>query len=157
MAERVPGKRVSLIGLASLLAALSTGCGGDQTLTKEQYGSKLSAACEDFVAKEKRIGEPQSFDDLVEKGPRIVAAFDKTILKQARDLKAPDEIADQAHRMAQLAQQQHDVLSGLAEAAKAGDFARVTELASKNNEVNEKASSVARELGAKACAGDRSG
>jgi hypothetical protein len=154
MSELMLKKRVSLAGVLVLLALLSTACGGDRPLSKEQYVSKLDAACSDFAAREKKIGGQNSLDDLVQKGPRILEAFDQTILKRARDLNAPDEIADQADLMTKFAEQQHDVLRGLFDAAKANDFAKVTELASKNAAINKKASAVARDLGAKTCAGE---
>jgi hypothetical protein len=109
--------------------------------------------CEDFSEREQEIGEPQTLTDLVEKGPRILDAFDKAILDQIRGLKAPDEIADQADRLAELADQQHDVLGGLIDAAKEDDLARVRQLDAKNRALNTTASSIARELGANACAG----
>ena len=110
--------------------------------------------CADFGAKEKEIGEPQTLADLVEKGPRILAAFDKAIADKVRSLKAPDEIADQADRLVDLADQQRDVLDELIHAARDDDFARVRELVAKNEALNKEANSIARELGAEACAQD---
>jgi hypothetical protein len=137
-----------------LVVLLATGCGGGETLTKEQYVSKLNAMCEDFREREKKIGEPRTLADLVEKGPRVLDAFEKAIVDKVHRLKAPDEIADQADRLVDLADQQSAVLRELIEAAKDNDVAKVSALASKNEAVNQDANSVARRLGAEACAGE---
>lgn len=131
--------------LGVLVALLvPTACGGSGSLTKGQYVSRLNAMCRDFSDREKKIGEPQTIDDLVANGARVADAFEKTIADKVHGLKAPTEIADQANRMAGLADEQLQVLRGLAAAARRGDFEKVTELASKNTMLNMEASSIAR-------------
>jgi gas vesicle protein len=149
-------KKGVLLGgvLGFLVGVLAAGCAGGEALTKEQYVSKVNAMCEDFSEKEKEIGEPQTLADLVEKGPLILEEFEKAIVDKVRNLKAPDEIADQADRLVDLADQQRDVIAELIDAAKDSDFAKVRELVSKNEALNKEANSVARELGAEACAED---
>ena len=85
--------------LGILVAVLAAGCAGGEALSKEQYVSKLNAMCREFSAKEKEIGEPQTLADLVERGPRILDEFEKSIVDKVGTLKAPDEIADQADRL----------------------------------------------------------
>jgi hypothetical protein len=138
---------------AWLIGLVAAGCGGDETLTKPQYVSELSAMCEDFSAREKAIGEPTTMAGLVEDGPLVVDAFEQAILDRIRTMEAPDEIEDQADRLVELAEQQRDVLAALVEAAKGGDAARVQELVPRNAAVNKEAASIARELGAEGCTG----
>jgi hypothetical protein len=138
--------------LAVLVVGVSAGCAGDEALSRDEYVSRLNAMCLAFSEKEKEIGEPQSLPELVENGPRILDAFQETIVDQVRTLKAPSEIDDQADRLVDLAIRQHDVLAGLVDAAKAKDVARVVELTSRNEELNQKTRSITLELGAKACA-----
>jgi hypothetical protein len=139
--------------LGILVAALALGC-ADDVPSKEQYVSTLNAMCEDFSAREKEIGDPQTLTDLVEKGPRILDAFEEAIADKVHELKAPDEIADQAGRLVDIADEQRDVLASLVAAARDNDVARVRELASKNEALNREATSIARGLGAAACAGE---
>jgi hypothetical protein len=138
--------------LSILVATVIAGCAGRETLSKEQYVSKLDAMCEDFRQKERKIGDPQTLSDLVARGPRILEAFEKSIVDKVRNLKAPDEIADQANRLVDLADQQRDVIGGLIAAAKHNDLAKVRELDARNEALNKEAASISRELGAKACA-----
>jgi hypothetical protein len=139
--------------LGSLFAvSVPTACGGSEALSKRQYVSRLNAMCQDFSKREKAIGDPQTIEDLVEKGPRVLDAFEKAIVNKVHKLKAPDEIADQANRLAGLADEQRNVLRRLVDAAKRSDFAKVIELSSKNAMLNRESGSSASELGATACA-----
>ncbi len=139
--------RQALLGV--FVVVLTAGCGGSDTLTKKQYAAKLNAMCEDFSAREQKIGESQT---LGEKESRVLDAFEHAIVDKVGGLKPPEEIAGQAARLSELAHQQRDTLAGLAAAAKSNDFARVPVLASKNAALNREASSLARRLGANACA-----
>jgi hypothetical protein len=69
-------KRVLLVVMPSiLLAGIAAGCGcGARELSKGEYVSKLNAMCPDFGAREREIGEPQSYGDLVDKEPQILFA-----------------------------------------------------------------------------------
>jgi hypothetical protein len=138
--------------LGILVVILAAGCAGGEGLGKEQYVSKLNAMCEDFSEKEKEIGEPRTLADLVEKGPRILDAFETAIVDRVRALEAPGEIADQADRLVDLADQQREVIGELIAAATNNDLAKVRELDSTNQALNREASSIARDLGAEACA-----
>ena len=147
-------KRIVLATLAVPLVLLPLACSKDETLSKEEYASRLSAMCESFQAREQKIGEPQTLEDLVEKGPQVLDAFEETIVDKVHSLKAPAEIADQADRLVDLTDEQRGVLADLIEAAKKNDVAKVQELAAKNERVNEQTGSLARDLGAKSCVKD---
>lgn len=142
-----------MLGVARgmLVAGLAAGCGGAREPSKQEYVSKLNAMCADFSAREQKIGEPHTLADLVDKGPRILDAFEKAIADKVATLKAPDEIADQADRLVDLADQQRDVLGELVDAAKDSDLAKVRQLVPKNDALNKESNSIARELGADAC------
>jgi hypothetical protein len=139
-------------GRVILVAGLAAGCAGARELSKEEYVSKLNAMCKDFSAREQEIGEPRTLADLVDKGPRILDAFEEAIADKVGTLNAPDEIADQADRMVDIADEQRDVLDELVDAATDSDFAEVQRLVSKNDALNKESNSIARELGADACA-----
>jgi hypothetical protein len=121
------------------VALLTAGCAGGEELSKEQYVSRLNAMCEDFSEREKKIGEAKTFDDLVEEGPRILAAYEEAIVEEVHKLKAPGEIAEPADRVVDLADQQLNVLGALVDAAQDNDFAKVRELDSENKRVNQEA------------------
>jgi hypothetical protein len=146
-------KRPVLVGVALsvLSAGLAGGCASDEELSKEEYVSRLNAMCEDFSAREQEIGEPHTLADLVEKGPRILDAFEVTVMERAGALKAPDEIADQADRLVDVAEEQGDVLGELVAAARANNLAEVRSLAERNDALNNESNAIARELGADAC------
>lgn len=135
------------------IALVATACGGDETLSREEYAAKLDAACNEFAEREQRIGDPQTAADLVEDGPEVLQAFEETILEAADSAEAPDEIAGEAALLRRLAHDQRDVLAGLVDAARERDFPRLSRLAAQNRSLNQQASSTARRVGADACAG----
>jgi hypothetical protein len=114
--------RVWLSGVLAFLVPAMGGCGDGQGLSRDQYIAKLNAMCEDFSAREQEIGAPQSLSDLVEKGPRILEAFEDAILDEVDGLEAPDEIAAEANRLADLADEQRNVLGELVKAAGDSDL-----------------------------------
>jgi hypothetical protein len=147
-------KKQLLVGVAlSVLGAgLAGGCASDEELSKEEYVSRLNAMCEDFSAREQEIGEPHTLADLVVNGPRILDAFEVTIVEKVGALRASDEIAEQADRLVDIAEEQRDVLGELVSAARDNNFAEVLSLAERNDVLNNESKAIARELGADACA-----
>jgi hypothetical protein len=139
------------MALSVLTAGVAGGCASEEELSKQEYVSRLNAMCEDFRAREQEIGEPYTLADLVEKGPRILDAFETTIRDELDALKAPDEIADQADRLVDVAQEQGDVLRELVAAASDNNVAEVRSLAERNDALNNESTAIARELGADAC------
>jgi hypothetical protein len=135
------------------IALVATACGGDETLTSEEYAAKLDAACREFAEREQQIGDPQTAADLVEDGPAVLQAFEETILEAADSTEAPDEIAGEAARLRRLAHDQRDVLVGLVDAARERDVPRLSRLAAQNSSLNQQAGSIARRVGADDCAG----
>ena len=145
-------KKPLLVGVAlSVLAGLAGGCAGDKELSKDEYVSRLNAMCEDFSAREQEIGEPHTLADLVEKGPRILDAFDMAIMEKVGALEAPDEIAAQADRLVDVAEEQGAVLRELVAAARDNNVAEVQSLAERNDALNNESNAIARELGADVC------
>jgi hypothetical protein len=138
--------------LGILVPIMGGGCGDGERLSRDEYIARLNAMCEDFAAREQRIGEPQSLSDLVEKGPRILEAFEDAIADEVDGLEAPEEIAAEANRLADLADEQRVVLGELVEAARNDDLAAVRTLVSRNQALNDESNTIARELGAQSCA-----
>jgi hypothetical protein len=146
-------KKQLLVGVALsvLTAGLAGGCASDKALSKDEYVSRLNAMCEDFSAREQEIGEPHTLADLVEKGPRILDAFDMAIMEKVGALEAPDEIAAQADRLVDVAEEQGAVLRELVAAARDNNVAEVQSLAERNDALNNESNAIARELGADVC------
>jgi hypothetical protein len=138
---------VLLLAVAVLLA----GCGSKKT-AKDRYVASLNAMCANFAAREQKIGSPASQADVAARGDRIVIAFEETIMRPIQALPAPPELTLPAQRLRTLAVQQRDVLRELADAAKAGDVARLQLLAQRNRTLNAELGQVAGDLKARSCA-----
>lgn len=143
-----------MIRVTALLVTLGllAGCGGGES-ARQRYVAALDAMCADFLAREKRIGEPQSIPELAEKGRSIQAAFDFAIASKIEVLKAPAEIAADARRLVELAHEQSAGLAALARAAQQRDRRAVLQLSSRNGQLNAEAGAITRKLGAKHCSG----
>jgi outer membrane murein-binding lipoprotein Lpp len=139
-----------LVPILLLAVLVTAGCGSKSA--KDQFVSKLNGMCEDFAAREQQIGEPRTQEDLAARGDRIVTAFEQTILQPLQQVEAPPEVAPQAAQLRVLARQQRDVLSGLAEAGRAGDVNKVGQLAARNTTLNAQAGRIAHDLKAESCA-----
>ena len=137
--------------LVALVAATAAGCGGSKS-PREEYVAKLDGMCEDFADRAQEIGEPRSPEELRTRGPRLVAAFEETILDPIQSLEAPPEIAPQAAELRRLTRQQDEVLRGLAAAGKTGDLATLRRLAVRNAQLNAQAGQIAAGLKASSCA-----
>jgi hypothetical protein len=141
-------RRMLLVGLVGIaVTGSAAACGEDDTLSKAEYVSELST----MLRGEQAIGEPETIADLVKNGPRIVEAFEQAVAGKVGDLHAPPEIAAEADRLVEIANQQRDVLDELVEAAEKDDLADVQRLAGRNAALNAESSAIARHIGAKSC------
>jgi hypothetical protein len=139
------------LSLAAVLAVAVTGCGGSKS-PREQFVSKLNSMCEDFAAREKKIGEPNDPTQLAQRGDQIVTAYDEALVQPLHDLQAPSGIAAEAAQLRAITVKQREALRGLAAAGKAGDVAKVRRLAVVNAQLNAQAAQIALHLKADSCA-----
>jgi hypothetical protein len=137
------------------VVAIAAGCGGGGGgLGKEEYVSKLNAICADVTQKREEIGDLQGLADVVEKGPRLLDAFDMAI-DQVKNLgDPPGEIAGQVDRFIELSEERRDLIEQTIDAARDGDTAKISELSSKTDPLDSESDDIAKELGASDCAAD---
>ncbi|MEX2644981.1 MAG: hypothetical protein WD249_01840 [Gaiellaceae bacterium] len=143
--------RLALLGCVAFLAA---GCGGGEAggLTKEEFVAQLDQICADFNAKQEEIGDPESLEDIVEQGPRVQDEFEAAI-ERIRDLgDPPAEIAEDADRFLEIADESQRLIGELVEAAEDDDLQRAGEIAEEGDALNEESEEIATELGAENCA-----
>jgi hypothetical protein len=138
-----------MIAAAVLVLGACGGGGGDSL--RDRYISGLNALCDDFRAREGKIGEPKSIEELAEKGPRIARAFDEAIANKIGTLEAPPDLEADARRLAALSRKQSDALHRLVAAARKGRRAEVLRLSEVNGRVNAEAGVIGKRIGAKHC------
>ena len=77
-------RKLVMGAVVAALAIVAAGCGGGGgggggALSKEEYSSQLNKICTELNDKNKAIGDPQSIDEVVTKGPQLQDAFQSAI------------------------------------------------------------------------------
>jgi hypothetical protein len=135
--------------LATVLVLAAAGCRGDgDRLSREAYVAKLNAECADFAARERKIGEPSTLSDIAARGERIADAFDAAIRDPQQGLRPPSTLGQRAEQLRANANAMSRNLHALAAAARAGDGARVSALATENTALNARSNRLGAPLGA---------
>ena len=134
-----------------LIAAGCGGGGGGTSLSKEEYSSQLNTICTELNDKNKAIGDPQSIDEVVTKGPQLQDAFQSAI-DEVENLNPPDELKDAHERFVSLGRQIHSKIDDLIAAAKKKDLAKAQQIGATIDPLNTESNEIARtKLGAPAC------
>jgi len=140
--------------LVLALAVVAAGCGGGggSALSKDEYSARLNTICKELNAKNKEIGEPNSLDELVQKGPQLSDAFQNAI-DEVGDLKPPDELKTAHARFLSLGKQIHSKIDDLLDAAKKKDEAKLNAIGSTIDPLDRESNQIAKtQLNAPACA-----
>jgi predicted nucleic acid-binding Zn-ribbon protein len=142
---------------AFVLAIAASGCGGGGGgggLSQEEFVAELDQICADFNAKQDEIGEPETLEDVAEQGPQVQAEFEAAV-ERIRDLgDPPAEIAEDADRFREIAEDSQRLIGDLVDAAEANDLQRAEAIAEEGQALNDESEEIARELGAENCAED---
>jgi hypothetical protein len=142
--------------VVAALAIVAAGCGGGGgggggALSKEEYSSQLNKICTELNDKNKAIGDPQSIDEVVTKGPQLQDAFQSAI-DEVENLNPPDELKDAHERFVSLGRQIHSKIDDLIAAAKKKDLAKAQQIGATIDPLNTESNEIARtKLGAPAC------
>jgi hypothetical protein len=150
------GKRMlgrAAIAAVLLLALVAAGCGGggSKTLTREQFSRRLNSICADYVATVGRVGRPKSLAQLASRGPRLIAEFDKALVR-IQQLAPPADMKADADKLVAESKQLRDLVSQIVVAAKKKDAARIAQLGARAEVISKDSDALARKLGAPACA-----
>ena len=147
-------KKLVIGAVAAVLAIVAAGCGGGgggNSLSKEEYSSQLNKICTELNDKNNAIGDPQSIDEVVTKGPQLQDAFQSAI-DEVENLNPPDELKDAHERFLSLGKQIHSKIDDLIAAAKKKDLAKAQQIGATIDPLNTESNEIARtKLGAPAC------
>ena len=148
-------KKLVMCAAMTVLAVAAAGCGGGgggSALSKDEYSARLNHICQELNAKNKEIGEPNSVEDVVQKGPKLNDAFQGAI-DEVEDLKPPDELKDAHERFLTLGKQIHSKIDDLIDAAKKNDQAAAQQISNSLDRLDRESNEIAtNQLGAPACA-----
>jgi hypothetical protein len=148
-------KKLVMCAAVTVLAIAAAGCGGGgggSALSKDEYSARLNHICEELNSKNKEIGDPQSVEDVAQKGPKLNDAFQEAI-DEVEGLNPPDELKDAHERFLSLGKQIHSKIDDLIDAAKKNDQAKLQQIGSAIDPLDKESNQIAtNQLGAPACA-----
>lgn len=143
--------RLSLLSAVPVTAALllATGC-GDEALTRADYVKQADAICKDYKQRLGKIGNPKSIKDVGRLADETKPLVEEELVK-LRELKAPDEIADDAAAAYDAIDKQLPKIDELKAAAKANDVAKIQSIATSAAKLDQEKNAKAKAIGLKVC------
>jgi hypothetical protein len=127
-------------GIAVVLAAAMSGCGGDKDVTRADYIAQATKGCKEFNAKGKALSnrlqdlgnEAHSQDEFMAKAvPLLEEGLDdqRDQLAKLRKIEPPQADREQIDKMLAEAEKRNDELAEVVDAARARDAERFATLA----------------------------
>ncbi len=130
------------------------GC-GDKALTRAKYVNQADAICKDFTERQDKLGKPKTLNDIERLGDKTKSLAEKQLSK-LRDLKAPDDIADDAKAYGDLTEKQVASIDDLVGAAKAKDVKKIQSIVTSAAKTESQADAKAKAIGFKVCGKNKS-
>jgi hypothetical protein len=84
--------------LATVLVLLAVGCGGDDSLSREDWTAQANAICLETLQKVEALGRPATSDDYLRVTPDA-NRLGRDALEKLRDLEPPSEIEPDVREM----------------------------------------------------------
>jgi hypothetical protein len=145
--------------LATVLVLVAVGCGGDDSLSREEWVAQANEICLDTLKKVEALGRPATSDDYLRITPDA-NKLGRDALERLRDLKAPGEIEADTEEMIkgyeESIDQQERVYQGLKAQREGqdGPFADYGRAGRRAIEAGQEADAIAKRLRATDCARD---
>lgn len=131
------------------LAAGAVGC-GEKSLTRAEYVKRADAICKDFTERQAKLGRPKTLDEIERLGDKTKSLAEAQLSK-LRDLKAPDDIADDAKAYGDLTEKQVASIDDLVGAAKAKDVKKIQSIVTSSAKIESQSDAKAKAIGLKVC------
>jgi hypothetical protein len=145
--------------LATVLVLVAVGCGGDDSLSRQEWVERANTICLDTLKKVEALGRPATSDDYLRVTPEANELGREAIVR-LRGLKAPGEIERDAEEMIkgyeESIEQQERVYEGLKaqREGEGGPFADYGRAGRRAIEAGMEADAIANRLRATDCARD---
>jgi hypothetical protein len=145
--------------LATVLVLVLAGCGGDDTLSRDEWAARANAICLETLKQVEALGRPSTSDDYLRVTP-MANELGRAAIERLRELNAPGEIEADSNAMIDgyenVVKQQDIVYRGLraqrdGTKPPAGEYWRAGNRAI---EAGQAADAIAERLRAGACARD---
>jgi hypothetical protein len=142
--------------LALVLAALLSGCGGDEDgdrLSAEEFRTQANAICAEYNQTIADLGEPPSPEEIPGYVDRVIPVVEDG-LAELRALNPPAELEEDYNTMLDEVAKAIPAARALGEAAADQDVTALQEAIEEGQRADEAADQIARRLGLDRCAAD---
>jgi hypothetical protein len=137
-------------------AATATGCSvgggdGDDRLSREEYVSQADALCAEYDRRLNDLGRAENIEQLAENAERALPIAQEGVGK-LRELEPPENLERRVGEWLERNDRNVDLIQALRDAARAGEEARIQELAAEAADNEAAADRLARRIGLRDCA-----
>ena len=150
--NRIQIPSLSVIAVASVLAV---GCGDDEgdALSKAEFTKQGNGICTKYDAEAKKLGDPQTVEEIPGYADKALALFDKQIGEMEK-LEPPEELKGDFDAFLATGDDAKKFINDLKSAAETGDEKKVAEVAEQGDARDQKSDELATKLGLTECAKD---
>lgn len=134
----------------SICAVALAACGGDDSLSAEEYRAQGNAACDRYERDVGALEQPQSVDEVPEYAEQAAARLTE-LIDELDALAPPDDLADGHEELVGLGRDSTAKLEEL-QAVADGEPEELQQVLEQASELDGQSDALARELGLDACA-----
>lgn len=139
------------IAITLTCAAALAACGGDDTLSAEEYRSQGNAACEAYEKKVRELPQPKSLQDVPEYADEAQAEL-SSLIDTLDELQPPDDLEQKHNELVDLGRQSADALDDLSNAGESGSQAQIQKSLANAARLDQQSDQLSRDLGLDQCA-----
>jgi hypothetical protein len=142
--------RVAVALLAGALALAASACGGEETLSKEEFQEQGNAICAKYDKQIEDISTPTSVEEVPAYVNKALPIVERQI-EDMKELSPPEEDQETFDAMIEEAEKTVQAGRELGEAAEAKDDAAIEQALNEGNTASDRADEHATELGLTDC------
>lgn len=139
------------IAITLTCAAGLAACGGDDTLSAEEYRKQGNAACQAYEKDVRALPQPKSVQDIPDYAGDAQDELTK-LIATLDELQPPDDLQQKHDELVKLGRQSADALGGLSEAGESGKQTQIQQALGKAAQLDQQSDQLARDLGLDDCA-----
>ncbi|CAA9482512.1 MAG: hypothetical protein AVDCRST_MAG85-760 [uncultured Solirubrobacteraceae bacterium] len=148
--------KISGLTALALVSTIAFGCGDDEgggALSKTEFEKQGNEICKKFETESKKLGNPQSIEELPEYADKALALFDKQ-LGELRELEPPKEYKSDFDKLLKTGDEAKGFIRDLKEAAESKDEKKIAAVGKEAESRDQTSDELAQKVGLTECGQD---